>query len=54
MKRAKMSNPYQSFDCMRGFRNSAGPEPMHPDDYSAHRAWVIARRSRECGAGNFS
>jgi hypothetical protein len=43
----KKSNSYLSFDCMRGFRESGDREPMHPDDYSAHLAWVTARRVTE-------
>jgi hypothetical protein len=54
MKAARKNNSYQSFDCMRAFRDSAGPEPMHPDDYSAHRKWVAAKRCHECSFGKAS
>ncbi|MDD1694969.1 MAG: hypothetical protein LUQ71_09620 [Methanoregula sp.] len=54
MKSTKKNNSYQSFDCMRAFRDSIEPEAMHPDDYSAHRAWVAAKRSHERGTGQVS
>ncbi len=48
MRAIKKSNPYQSFDCMPAFRESGDQVPMHPDDYTAHRAWVTARWMTEC------
>jgi hypothetical protein len=27
------------------------PEPMHPDDFTAHLAWVTAKRFHETGLG---
>lgn len=54
MKVTKRTNPYQSFDCMRAFRDSAEPESMHPDDYSAHYAWVAAKGSHERRTGKIS
>jgi hypothetical protein len=54
MKVAKKNNSYQSFDCMRAFQDSAEPEAMHPDDYSAHREWVTAKRSRDLCTGKLS
>lgn len=54
MKAAKKNNSYQSFDCMRAFQDSAEPEAMHPDDYSAHREWVAAKRFRDLCTGKSS
>ena len=54
MKPVKKNNSYQSFDCMRAFQDSAEPEAMHPDDYSAHQKWVMAKRSRDLCTGKLS
>jgi hypothetical protein len=54
MKVAKKNNSYQSFDCMRAFQDSVEAEPMHPDDYSAHRAWIAAKRYHELCTGKVS
>jgi len=43
----RRKNTGRSFTMARAPEEFSEQEPMHPDDYRAHLAWVTARRLQE-------